>query len=143
MNVSKRYECDRCGVSTKSVFEGESTSGLEYSSQLTGGLHLTASGYYGGFWDTAPFMGDEPIDFRLCHDCSAWLCEQIPKVAEAAKGGHYSSNVDNEGVRHAHEARKGTDKEWCKEEKAMGIKVIDRCCPYGVVHEDDDQKEQA
>ena len=142
MTPSTRYPCDRCGIPTRSVFEGE-TMQDQFNSQLVGGLHLTASGYYGGFWDTAPFLGDEPVTFHLCHDCSAWLCMEIPAMAVAAKAGHFSSNVDNEGVRHAHEARKGTDKEWCKEEKAMGIKVIDRCCPYGVVHEDDDQKEQA
>ena len=126
MNVSKRYECDRCGVPTRSVFEGESASGLEYSSQLTGGLHLTASGYYGGFWDTAPFMGDEPIDFRLCHDCSAWLCEQIPKAAGAAKSGHFSSNVQGEGILHnksdhTHRAYTGV------------------CCKFGVADHSQDE----
>jgi hypothetical protein len=98
MNVSKRYECDRCGVPTRSVFEGE-TEG-DYGTQFSGGLSVAARGYYGGFWDTVAFMGDEAVTFTLCHDCSAWLCSQIPKMAEAAKGGHYSSNVQNEGVRH-------------------------------------------
>lgn len=97
--MAKRYPCDRCGVPTRSVFEGESTL-EDYGTQLKGGLYLTASGYYGGFWDTAPFMGDEPIDFRLCHDCSAWLSQEIPKMAAEAQGGHFSSNVQDEGALH-------------------------------------------
>ncbi len=130
--ASKRYPCDRCGVPTRSVFEGEMTNG-DYSTQLDGGLHLTASGYYGGFWDTLSFMGEEPVSFHFCHDCSSWLCLQVAKMAEQAKGGHFSSNMQDEGVRHAHEARKGTDKEWGLQEKALGIKFIEPCCPYGVV----------
>ncbi|SVA55142.1 uncharacterized protein METZ01_LOCUS107996 [marine metagenome] len=34
------------------------------------------------------FMGEEGITFTLCHDCSAWLCREIPKMAAEAKGGH-------------------------------------------------------
>jgi hypothetical protein len=130
--TTTRYPCDRCAVPTRSVFEGESTL-EDYSTQLNGGLHMTASGYYGGYWDTASFMGDEPIDFHLCHDCATWLSREIPKMAQAAKGGHFAANVESEGSRHAHEAREGTDKEWCKEEKALGIKVIEPCCESGVL----------
>lgn len=99
VDPATRYPCDRCGIPTRSVFEGETTKD-DYSSQLTGGLHLAARGYYGGFWDTMSFIGEDSIEFHLCHDCSAWLCSQIPKMAEEAKGGHFSSNVQNEGVRH-------------------------------------------
>ena len=95
----KRYPCDRCGVPTKSVFEGESVED-DFNSQLDGGLRLTASGYYAGFWDTLSFMGEEPVTFHLCHDCSAWLTREIPKMAAEAEGGHFSSNVQDEGVRH-------------------------------------------
>jgi hypothetical protein len=127
----KRYKCDRCGTPTRSVFEGENVQ-ADYNAQLDGGLTITASGYYGGFWDTLAFMGEEPVTFHLCHDCSLWLTRQIPKMKEAAKGGHFSSNVQGEGTLHAYEARKGTDEEHCKEEKAMGIKVIEICCEHGV-----------
>ena len=92
MTETKRYECDRCGVPTRSVFEGEMTND-DYSSQLDGGLRIQASGYYGGFWDTMPMFGEEPLTLHLCHDCSAWLCREIPAMAEQAKGGHFSSNV--------------------------------------------------
>lgn len=140
--TTKRYKCDRCGIPTKSVFERETKN--DYSSQLMGGLHMTASGYYGGYWDTAPFMGDEPITFSLCHDCSTWLSREIPKMAQAAKGGHFSSNVQSEGTCHAHEARKGTDKEWGLQEKAMGIKFIEPCCEAGILTmQDEDHKEPA
>ena len=98
-STEKRYACDRCGVPTRSVFEGESVED-DFNSQLDGGLHLDARGYYGGFWDTMAFMGEEGVTFHLCHDCSAWLCSEIPKMAEEAKGGHFSSNVQDEGVRH-------------------------------------------
>jgi len=91
-STEKRYACDRCGVPTKGVFEDESVSPSN-ASQLDGGLHIQASGYYGGFWDTLSFMGEGPVSFHLCHDCSAWLCAEIPKMAEEAKGGHFSSNV--------------------------------------------------
>ena len=115
VDPSKRYPCDRCGVPTRSVFEGETKA--DYSSQLDGGLHITASGYYGGFWDTLSFMGEEPVSFHLCHDCSAWLCSEIPKMAEEAKGGHFSSNVQDEGVLH---------------EKSKAH--TDVCCKFGVVN---------
>ena len=98
-STEKRYACDRCGVPTKGVFEDESVSPSN-ASQLDGGRHIQASGYYGGFWDTLSFMGEGPVSFHLCHDCSAWLCAEIPKMAEEAKGGHFSSNVQDEGVRH-------------------------------------------
>tara|TARA_R100001086_G_C11615074_1_gene197135 strand:- start:45 stop:308 length:264 start_codon:yes stop_codon:yes gene_type:complete len=71
--------------------------------QLDGGLHMTAAGYYAGFWDTMAFMGDEPVSFHLCHDCSAWLCREIPKMGERAEGGHLSCNCQDEGVRHTGE----------------------------------------
>ena len=99
VDPTTRYPCDRCGVPTRSVFEGETTNG-DYSTQLDGGLHLTARGYYGGFWDTLMFMGEEPVTFHLCHDCSAWLTTEIPAMAEEATGGHFSSNVQKDGVRH-------------------------------------------
>ena len=121
VDPAKRYPCDRCGVPTRSVFEGE-TSQDEFNSQLDGGLHLTASGYYGGFWDTLSFMGEEGVTFHLCHDCSAWLCSQIPKMAEEAKGGHFSSNVQNAGVRHAADLAGGT--------------ASQVCCRWGVVNHD-------
>ena len=95
----QRYPCDRCGIPTRSVFEGESVQD-DYNSQLDGGLRLTARGYYGGFWDTMAFMGEEAVAFVLCHDCSAWLTAEIPKMAEEAKGGHSSSSVQDEGIRH-------------------------------------------
>ena len=95
---ANRYECDRCGVPTRSVFEGETKD--DYSTQLDGGLHIQAFGYYGGFWDTLAFMGEGPVSFHLCHDCSAWLTTEIPAMAEEATGGHFSSNVQKDGVRH-------------------------------------------
>ena len=55
----KRYPCDRCGVPTRSVFEGENAED-DFNSQLDGGLHLTASGYYGGS-DLLP-----PVPRLLC-----------------------------------------------------------------------------
>ncbi len=85
--ASKRYPCDRCGVPTRSVFEGENVAD-DYNTQLDGGLHLYARGYYGGFWDTMSFMGEEGVTFHLCHDCSAWLCREIPKMAAEAKRLH-------------------------------------------------------
>jgi|TARA_Y100000310_G_C20594316_1_gene769698 hypothetical protein len=94
-----RYPCDRCGVPTRSVFEGE-TFQDEFNSQLDGGLHIQAFGYYGGFWDTLSFMGEGPISFHLCHDCCVWLTTEIPAMAEEATGGHFSSNVQKDGVRH-------------------------------------------
>ena len=133
VDPTKRYPCDRCGVPTRSVFEGENVAD-DYNTQLDGGLHLYARGYYGGFWDTMAFMGEEGVTFHLCHDCSAWLCREIPKMAAEAKGGHFSSNVQDEGVCPAHEAREGTDKEGGKEEKALGIKFIEPCCNFGVVN---------
>lgn len=119
MTESKRYPCDRCGVPTRSVFEGEASHD-EFTLQLDGGLHLTARGYYGGFWDTLSFVGEEAVAFRLCHDCSAWLCSEIPKMAKEAEGGHFSSNVQDEGILHeksnyTHRAYTGA------------------CCKFGVV----------
>jgi len=116
VDPSKRYPCDRCGVPTRSVFEGENVAD-DYNTQLDGGLHLYARGYYGGFWDTMAFMGEEGVTFHLCHDCSAWLCSEIPKMAEEAKGGHFSSNVQDEGVLH---------------EKSKAH--TDVCCKFGVVN---------
>ena len=116
VDPAKRYPCDRCGVPTRSVFEGESVQD-DYNSQLDGGLRLTARGYYGGFWDTMAFMGEEAVAVVLCHDCSAWLTAEIPKMAEEAKGGHFSSNVQDEGVLH---------------EKSKAH--TDVCCKFGVVN---------
>jgi len=121
--MTERYSCDRCSVPTRSVFEG-ATQGPAYPMQLDGGLHLTAAGYYGGFWDTMPFMGDEPVSFHLCHDCSAWLCREIPKMAERAEGGHFSSNVQDEGVLHS-------------EHRST---AVERCCEWGVIV--DEREEQ-
>ena len=120
VDPTTRYPCDRCGVPTRSVFEGETTNG-DFSTQLDGGLHLTASGYYGGFWDTLSFMGEEPVSFHLCHDCSAWLTTEIPAMAAQAKGGHFSSNVQNEGV--LHEKANYTHRAY------TGV-----CCKFGVVN---------
>ena len=114
-----RYPCDRCGVPTRSVFEGETKD--DYSTQLDGGLHIQAFGYYGGFWDTLSFMGEGPISFHLCHDCSAWLTTEIPAMAAQAKGGHFSSNVQNEGV--LHEKANYTHRAY------TGV-----CCKFGVVN---------
>lgn len=111
--VIKRYPCDRCGRPTRAVFEGETE---EFNSQLDGGLLVTASGYYGGFWDTVSFMGEEPAIFHLCHDCSVWLTNQIPMMQEFAKGGHFSSNVQGEGV--LHEQRHNPP---------------ERCCEFGSI----------
>jgi hypothetical protein len=52
------------------------------------GLHAYVRGYDGGFFDTMPFAGEEPVDVHLCHDCSAWLCREIPRLAKEARGGH-------------------------------------------------------
>ena len=112
VDPAKRYPCDRGGVPTRSVFEGESVQD-DYNSQLDGGLRLTARGYYGGFWDTMAFMGEEAVAFVLCHDCSAWLTAEIPKMAEEAKGGHFSSNVQDEGGRHAADLAGGTASKVC------------------------------
>ena len=112
VDPAKRYPCDRCGVPTRSVFEGESVQD-DYNSQLDGGLRLTARGYYGGFWDTMAFMGEEAVAFVLCHDCSAWLTAEIPKMAEEAKGGHSSSNV-----------------------QATATPPAEPCCKFGVVDHD-------
>ena len=99
VDPAKRTPCDRCGIGTRSVFEDETED--DYGKQFSGGLSMSARGYYGGFWDTMAFMGEGAVTFTLCHDCSAWLCSQIPKMAEEAKGGHFSSNVQDDGVRHA------------------------------------------
>ncbi len=111
----ERYECDRCGVPTKGVFEGESVSPSN-TSQLSGGLRVQASGYYGGFWDTMSFMGEGPVTLFLCHDCSVWLTHEIPKMALTAKGGHFSSSMQNEGVLHG-----------------PGRDLPERCCEFGSV----------
>ena len=89
--VMNRAKCDRCGVPTRSEFEGEGHP--EWSTQFEGGLHIYASGYYGGFWDTLSFAGEGPVDVHLCHDCSAWLCREIPKLAAEAEGGHFKGNI--------------------------------------------------
>jgi hypothetical protein len=81
-----RYECDRCGTPTRSVFERDGQS--EWPQQLWCGLHAYVRGYDGGFFDTMPFAGEEPVDVHLCHDCSAWLCREIPRLAKEARGGH-------------------------------------------------------
>lgn len=117
VDPTKRYPCDRCSVPTRSVFEGENVQD-DYRQQLDGGLHLAVRGYYCGFWDTMSFMGEDSIEFRLCHDCSAWLCAEIPKMAEEAKGGHFSSNVQDEGARHS----QGEDV------------ITERCCDWGVAN---------
>jgi len=115
MTETKRYECDRCGVPTRSVFEGESAED-EFNSQLDGGLRIQASGYYGGFWDTLAFMGEAPLTLFLCHDCSVWLTREIPKMAAEAKGGHFSSNMQDAGVLHG-----------------PGRDLPERCCEFGSV----------
>ena len=74
--------CDRCEQQTTRVFPGMSET------QIDNGLHVYASGYYGGFWDTMSFMGEEGIHIHLCHDCSEWLCKEIPAFGKEAKGGH-------------------------------------------------------
>ena len=81
------YNCDRCDKPSPGVFDGEGVE-EEFNTQVDNGLHVYARGYYGGFWDTMAFMGEEGITFTLCHDCSAWLCREIPKMAAEAKGGH-------------------------------------------------------
>ena len=81
------YNCDRCDKSAPGVFDGEGVE-QEFNTQVDNGLHVYVRGYYGGFWDTMAFMGEEGITFTLCHDCSAWLCREIPKMAAEAKGGH-------------------------------------------------------
>ena len=78
--------CDRCGSPTASA--------TSEPTQFLGGLQVVVHGYYGGFWDTMSFMGDEAVNFHLCHDCSAWLCKEIPKMAVEAKGGHFSSMMN-------------------------------------------------
>ena len=45
--------CDRCEKQTTRVFPGMSET------QIDNGLHVYASGYYGGFWDTMSFAGKE------------------------------------------------------------------------------------
>jgi hypothetical protein len=74
--------CDRCEKQTTRVFPGMSET------QIDNGLHVYASGYYGGFWDTMSFAGKEGIHIHLCHDCSEWLCKEIPAFGKEAKGGH-------------------------------------------------------
>ena len=81
------YKCDRCGTPSPGVFDGEAVD-EQFNTQVESGLHLYATGYYGGFWDTMAFMGEEGVSFTLCHDCSAWLCQEIPKMAAEAAGGH-------------------------------------------------------
>ena len=115
VDPARRDPCDRCGVGTRSVFEDETED--DFGTQFSGGLSIAARGYYGGFWDTMAFMGENPVTFTLCHDCSAWLCREIPKMAEQAKGGHFSSNVQDEGVLHS-------------EHRST---AVERCCEWGVV----------
>jgi len=124
VDPAKRNPCDRCGVGTRSVFEDETED--DFGTQFIGGLSMTARGYYGGFWDTEAYMGEGPETFTLCHDCSAWLCSQIPKMATAAEGGHFTSNVQKEGVRHAADLAGGT-----------ASKV---CCRWGVDPNDDEER---
>ena len=89
------YNCDRCNKPAPGVFDGEGVE-KDFNTQVDFGLHLYATGYYGGFWDTMAFMGEEGVSFTLCHDCSAWLCREIPKMATEAKGGHgFSSNTED------------------------------------------------
>jgi len=99
-NPHNRAKCDRCGVPTRSEFEPLGVSN-EWQRQFEGGLHAYVRGYDGGFWDTMSFMGDEPTWVALCHDCSAWLCREIPKLAAEAEGGHLKTNI-----------RDGCDCEW-------------------------------
>jgi hypothetical protein len=78
--------CDRCEGQVERVFSETELKGADR--QIDNGLHVWAQGYYGGFWDSMPFMGEGPTEVTLCHDCCVWLCNEIPAFAESAKGGH-------------------------------------------------------
>ena len=86
--------CDRCEGQVERVFSESELKGTDR--QIDNGLHIWAQGYYGGFWDTMPFMGEEPTEVTLCHDCCVWLCNEIPALAKSAKGGHgFNSNRED------------------------------------------------
>ena len=79
--VSTRI-CGRCYCDLEKV------DASSPESQIFNGLQIHAEGYYGGFWDTLPFMGERPADVSLCHDCCVWLCKEIPAFKIEAKDGH-------------------------------------------------------
>ena len=88
----KHSFCDRCEGQIGRVFPESELEGT--NRQVDNGLHVWAQGYYGGFWDTMPFMGEGPTEFTLCHDCCVWLSNEIPALAKEAKGGHgFGSNT--------------------------------------------------
>ena len=84
--------CDRCECQVERVFSESELKGADR--QIANGLHIWVQGYYGGFWDAMPFIGEGPTELTLCHDCCVRLCNEIPALAKSAKGGHgFSGNT--------------------------------------------------
>ena len=107
--MSKTIDGHRAERSTEEVYDSGKHSFCDRCDrQVSNGLHVFTSGYYGGFWDTMSFMGEGPVGVTLCHDCSVWLCNEIPAFAKEAKGGHgFDSNEQDRCCEYAFDYTRG------------------------------------
>jgi|688.fasta_scaffold1332176_1 hypothetical protein len=66
--------CDACGVPKECQSQEEVVdNGIAFNFQELG--------YYGGFIDNAPAMGDKNLEWNLCHECILKMLQTFPMLA--------------------------------------------------------------